>query len=529
MSNQKIDPALEKVASLLYAGDIAEAEEVCRAYLKKYPADVSAIRMLADIGLQVGAYDDAENLLLRCLELAPDFDLARLNYASLLTKRHRYEQSLTQIDQLLVKDPSKAAYLVQKASTLVGVGDFEQAIVLYRGLTQKFPDQAKLFMSLGHTLKTVGQQEEAIKAYREAINNEPQLGEAYWSLANLKTFEFLDVDIDAMLEELGKEQPKAQDFFHLCFALGYALEKRGLYDEAFEAYRKGNMVKRKLVRYDARENFRNTQRLKAFFTPEFFTSIAGVGDPSPDPIFIVGLPRAGSTLVEQILSSHSQVEGTMELPDIISMARRLSGKKNLDEKGKFPDVLSELTSSYLRDLGTEYLERTRIHRTSKPYFIDKMPNNFAHIGFIKTILPNAKIIDARRHPLAGCFSCFKQLFAKGQNFTYGLDDIGNYYRDYIDLMNHFDAVLPGVVHHIQYEDVLDNFEVEVRCLLDFCGLDFEENCLKFYETDRAVRTASSEQVRQPIYQSSKEQWRHFEPHLDVLKKVLGPVLAPYSI
>ncbi|TNE61054.1 MAG: sulfotransferase family protein [Alphaproteobacteria bacterium] len=526
---QFIDPTLQEAGWYLMAGELAEAEALCRVFLRRHPRDVSAIRMLADIGVRIGAYDDAENLLLRCLELAPDFDLARLNYAALLAKRHRYDAALAELEKLLAKSPDTVSYLVQKASILVGIGAFDEAVALYQGLTDRLPDQPRLHMSLGHVLKTVGRHDESIAAYRRAIALEPELGEAYWSLANLKTAEFSDADIAAMSAALARNKPKAQDFFHLCFALGFALEKQGRYREAFDAYAKGNLVKRNLVRYDSFENHRTMRRLKDFYTPAFFDAVAGAGCPTPGPIFIVGLPRAGSTLVEQILSSHSAVEGTMELPDIISMARRLGGKKTLDQPGEFPENLARLKPHELAALGTEYLTRTQVQRTGKPLFIDKMPNNFSHIGFIRAILPNARIIDVRRHPMAAGFACFKQLFAKGQNFTYSLHDLGNYYRDYAELMDHWDTVLPGFVLRVRYEDLLDDLEGQVARMLDFCGLPFEAACLSFHETERAVRTASSEQVRQPIYSHSREHWRNFEPWLDSLKLALGPLLDRYPI
>ncbi|WP_417624900.1 sulfotransferase [Paremcibacter congregatus] len=519
---------MANAAMHLYDGNLAKAEEISRAHLKKHPTDVTAIRILADVGIQVGAYEDAENLLIRCLELSPDFDLARLSYAALLGKRHRFQEALEQIEKLLCKDKDNPSYLVQKATILVSIGLFDEAILLFQSLAARLPLQSKIQMSLGHTLKTVGRQEEAIKAYRVAVKLEPGLGEAYWSLANLKTFKFTDEDIEQMQKALAAERPMAQDFFHLCFALGAALEGRRDFLGAFEAYRKGNMVKRNLVRYDADENRQETEKLISFFRPAYFESTAGSGEDSDDPIFIVGLPRAGSTLLEQILASHSQVEGTLELPDIISIARRLSGKTSISDESAYPQILADLAPDQLRELGQEYMERTRIHRTGKRYFIDKMPNNFAHIGLIHSILPQAKIIDARRHPMANCFSGFKQLFAKGQNFTYSLEDIGRYYCDYVDLMDHWDTVLPGRVLRVQYEDVLADIDQQVHRILDYCGLEFEESCLRFYETDRAVRTASSEQVRRPLYQGAKEQWRNFAGELAPLQQVLAPVLARHS-
>ncbi len=518
---------LKRAYQLFQDGQIEEAEAISRQLLKENPDDVSALRMLAEIGIQVGVYEEAENLLLRCLDLAPDFNLARLNYAALLAKRTRYQASMDQLMQLLASEPENVAILVQKASVLVSLGRFDEAENLYRDLAFKLPDHAHIQLSLGHVLKTKGSIEEAIKAYRAAIKVDPAMGEAYWSLANLKTFSFTDIDIQMMKEQMLIDQPKAQDFIHLCFALGYALGKIGDVDGSFAAYAKGNHVKRNLVHYDARTHCQDMLRQKRFFTSAFFQGKDGVGHQDPAPIFIVGLPRAGSTLLEQILSSHSQVDGTMELPDIISMARRLSGKKVVTDKGQYPEILATLAPNDLETLGAEYIERTQIHRSSSPFFIDKMPNNFMHIGFIKSILPHAKIVDARRHPMAGCFSCFKQLFAKGQNFTYSLNDIGNYYCDYYEIMDHWNTVMPQAVYRVYYEKMITDTETQVRQLLEYCGLPFEEECLNFYKNERAVRTASSEQVRQPIYQSGLEAWKPFEHHLGSLKKALGHVLTAY--
>jgi tetratricopeptide (TPR) repeat protein len=384
-------------------------------------------------------------------------------------------------------------------------------------------------LTYGHALKTVGKQEEAIEAYRKTIELRPDFGDAYWSLANLKTFRFEDSDIEAMREQLEKKTGSREDFFHLCFALGKALEHHKQFDESFMYYELGNSIKEKLSGYKA-DNIENyVRRMKAACPRELFTSTDGQGCQAPDPIFVVGLPRSGSTLLEQILASHSQVDGTKELIHILAIARRLGGNRMQSEPSLYPDNLSGLDAGQLQELGREYMDRTRIQREDAPFFIDKMPNNFLHVGLISLILPNAKIIDARRHPMAACFSGFTQLFAQGQTFTYGLKNIGRYYRDYVDLMDHWDEVLPGKVLRVQYEEMVSDTENQVRRMLRHCGLPFEENCLEFHRTDRAVRTASSEQVRQPIYSGALEHWRNYEPHLGELKEVLGPVLDRYPV
>ena len=523
------NPELLKAADFLYEGRLAKAEAICREVLQKDPVDVSAIRMLANIGIKLSRFKDSQKLLERCLDLAPDFDLARNDYAYVLSKRQAYEGSLVELDKLLDNDPDNPNQLLLKASVLVQIAEFEAAIEIYDRVLERFPRQPRSHLSKGHALKTLGRHAQGIEAYRTAISHDPALGEAYWSLANLKTFRFEEEEISAMRQQVKVGTSNVEDYYHLCFALGKALEDRKQYDESFACYSRGNAVRRNTVQWNHDAYHENTQRLIKFFDAGFFDNRRGQGAPHAEPIFVVGLPRAGSTLLEQILASHSQVEGTMELPDIISIARRLSDKKRGSDESRYPDILAEMSSAQLTALGDEYIERTTIQRSGAPFFIDKMPNNFPHVGLIHLILPNAKIIDARRHPLGCCFSGFKQLFARGQNFSYNLVDIGQYYRDYVELMDHWDKVLPGRVLRMQYEAVVADTENQVRRLLDYCGRPFEEACLRFYETKRAVRTASSEQVRQPIYGAAVEQWRHYLPHLGPLIEVLGPVMDSESV
>ena len=524
-----VDPELVRALKLFRAGKTAQAEQLCRNFLHENPANVIAIRLLADIGMKVGVYADAENLLERCLELAPDFSLARLNYAQVLERREKLDLALAQVEQLLEAEPEKFTLLVLRGAILTKMGDFERALPLYEFLLSHFPARPRISMFYGHALKTVGQQQRAIEAYRQAISLQPSFGDAWWSLANLKTFRFEDDDIEAMRLETGRSTCSPDDYLHLCFALGKALEGRKQYDESFHYYQLGNGIKEEASGYEADDTEQSVQRLKAVCSRECFSAAEGHGNPSPDPIFIVGLPRSGSTLLEQILASHSQVDGTKELAFILAMVRRLGGKRKKSELSRYPEILTELSASRLSDLGQEYIDRSQIQRGTAPFFIDKMPNNFLHVGLIHLILPNAKIIDARRHPMAACFSGYTQHFARGQSFTYGLSNIGRYYRDYVELMDHWDDVLPEKVLHVQYEDVVADTEAQVRRLLDYCELPFEENCLQFYETERAVRTASSEQVRRPIYSGALEHWRNYEKHLDALKDSLGPVLDRYPI
>ena len=523
-----VEPDLVRAVNLFNKGKIGQAEQLCRQFLHENPTNVTAIRLLAAIGIKVGVYEDAENLLERCLELAPDFYLARLNYANVLSKREKLDTALTQIEQLLESEPEKPALLTLKATILAKMGDYQQALPIYEFLLSNFPPQANISLSHGHALKTIGQQESAISAYRQTINLRPGFGDAYWSLANLKTFRFEETDIIKMREEIAKPDCSLEDYFHLCFALGKALENREMYDEAFQYYKKGNDTKQKQENYDPEHLKDVLQRNKTVCTQSFL-SMAESGCQAPDPIFIVGLPRSGSTLLEQILASHSQVDGTKELPNILSLVRRLGGKRKKDDLSAYPEILTDLTAEQLEKYGQEYIDGTRIQRESAPYFIDKMPNNFAHVGLIHLILPNAKIIDARRHPMASCFSGYTQLFARGQAFTYGLSNIGHYYRDYVEIMDHWDEVLPDKVLLMQYEEVVADIETQVRRMLDYCDLPFEENCLQFHETRRAVRTASSEQVRQPLYSDALEHWRNYESQLDELKEALGPVLDRYPV
>jgi predicted Zn-dependent protease len=528
------DPRLMAAATALVENNLPLAEAHLRTHLAAYPTDVAALRMLAEVAGRLREYSDAQALLERCLELAPSFDGARHNYAVVLHRQSKPAAALPQVEQLLAKEPRNPGYLNLKAAILANLADYAGSIEIYERVLREYPHQPKVWMSLGHSLKTAGRQEESIAAYRRAIGMEPTLGEAYWSLANLKTFRFSEADVSAIRGALRRPDLSADDRLHFEFSLGKALEDESSYEQSFAHYARGNALRRQLHPYSAEENTRFVGRCKRQYTADFFAARESAGAPSADPIFIVGLPRAGSTLLEQILASHSQVEGTVELPDIPQIARELAGRDGGGERGErdreapFFDAVAALGPEQLRALGERYLATTRVHRkTDAPFFVDKMPNNCLYLGFIHLILPNAKIIDARRHPLGCCLSAFKQHFSRGQNFTYDLKDLGRYYRDYVELMAHFDAVLPGRVHRVFYESMIENTEAEIRRLLDFCGLPFEQQCLRFYENERPVRTASSEQVRRPIFKEGMEQWRHYEPWLGPLRQALGSVLERY--
>lgn len=513
------DPRMIQAALALVDNDIPVAEQLLRAILKENPFDVAAIRMLAEVAGRIGRYRDAETLLRRALELAPEFGAARANLATALYRQNQPAAAIAELDRLAVDQPGHVGNTNLKAAALGRIGEYSEALGLYEQVLASHPDQARVWMSYGHVLKTVGRQADCVNAYRRALAVTPHLGEVWWSLANLKTVTFSEADLQQMQQALLRDSLHPEDVFHLHFALGKAYEDRREAEKAFTHYAQGNRLRRQELDYDPAETRQQVARTKALFTPSFLTARAGQGHPAPDPIFILGMPRAGSTLIEQILSSHSLVEGTMELPDLPALAAQVGARK---------DGLSGLTANDLQDLGADYLDRTRIQRkTDKPFFIDKLPNNWAHVGLIHLILPNAKIIDARRHPLACCFSNFKQHFARGQSFTYGLADVGHYYADYVDLMAHFDTVLPGRIHRVIYEQMIDDSEAQIRALLAALELPFEQACLRFHENERAVRTASSEQVRRPINRDGMDQWLMFEPWLEPLKTALGPVLDAY--
>jgi len=522
-------PELVEAIDHVREGRLGKAERLTKDFLMQHPADVSALRILADIALKLDQLKDAQHLLERCLQLAPDFHLARHSYAVALLRQQKLGEAYAEVSKLLAREPNNPGFLILKGAVLVRRGDHEEALAIYEKILKNYPNQAGAQMSYGHTLKSVGRLDESIAAYRKCIELSPSIGEAYWSLANLKTFRFSDADIELMRSQVTSEGGDADDQAHIAFALGKALEDRKEYDESFRFYKRGNAIRRIKHRHNPRINVFDTARQIKALDAAFFAARAGQGCPAPDPIFIVGLPRSGSTLLEQILASHSLVDGTAELTDIITISRKLGQKSKENPASKYPEILRELSADTFRELGESYLETTRIQRGDKPYFIDKLPNNFQHIGLIHLILPHAKIIDARRHPMACCFSNFKQLFARGQTFTYDLEGMGRYYRDYIILMDHWDTVLPGRVLRVQYEDMVADTENQIRRLLEHCGLPFEEQCLRFYETERAIRTPSAEQVRQPIYQGGLEQWRNFEAHLGPLKEALGPVLQRYPI
>ena len=517
----KLAPAVVTASSMFADGETHAAEQIIRDYLKTQPRDVEGMRLLARIGMELDVLDDAEFLLESVLTFAPTYHLARHEYVQVLLKRHRNVKALEESRILLEAEPGNRDYRAVYATSCLALADYDEAIRTYRALAEEAPEAADLHLSIGHALKTLGRQDEAVASYRTAAQVSPSFGDAYWSLANLKTYRFPDDELARMQAQETRDDISLVDRYHLCFALGKAFEDRADYARSFAYYERGNALKKSEIRYRPETTERNATLQRSIVTRDMLAARNNAGCPRPDAIFIVGLPRAGSTLLEQILASHSQVEGTMELADISRLALRLQGR-NFDERAPtYPDVLKNLSAEQLRSFGERYLADTQVYRTGKPFFIDKNPNNFRHLGLIHLILPNAKIIDARREPMACCFSNFKQLFAAGQEFTYDLQDIARYYTSYVDLMSHWDDVLPGKILRVQHEDVVADLESSVRRLLDFCNLPFEPQCLDFHKTERSVRTASSEQVRRPIYKEGVDQWQRFSAYLGPLEKALS--------
>ena len=515
------DPVLKPAANALFEGRLDVADDLLRAHLTRDVTDGRAMKMLAEVRLRQERFQDAETLLARCLELDPGSDAARFSYAQALFRQQKAGPAAAQLESLLAREPKDPAYRNLMAGCLGLLGEDERVARLYEGLLADYPEQPRIWLNYGHSLRAVGRSEDAKAAYKHCIALAPGLGDAYWSLANLKVAAFTAEEEAAMLIQAGRSDLSADDQLHLQYALGKAFEDKGDYAGSFEHYARGAALRRAEAVYSADANHTQMLRSKRLFTRDFFDERHGAGCPSSEPIFVLGLPRSGSTLIEQILASHSAVEGTMELPYVGQIANDLSGVAG----DSYPEAVAALDGEAFWGLGLSYIENARQHRKlGRPFFIDKMPNNFQHVGLIHLALPGAKIIDARRHPLGTCFSAFKQHFAQGQAFSYDLADLGRYYADYVDLMAHFDAALPGRVCRVIYEDLVEDTEGQVRRLLDHCGLPFEEGCLRFHENGRAVRTVSSEQVRRPIFRGGLEQWRAYEPWLDPLKRALGPTL-----
>ena len=521
-SLKTLPPEILRAGSLFSDGDLSAAENILREFLRTSSDDVEALRLLGRIQRQRDVLDEAESRLEAALDIKPDYVAARLDYVRVLIDRQKYLRAREETDALLRLEPGNTDYLSLYAAACVGLGDYEPAIALYRELLVASPASAHLHVSLGHALRSFGLKTEATESYRMAVAAKPSFGDAWWSLANLKTYRFKQREISQMRAEEAAPGADPVDRYHLCFALGKALEDRNEFAESWQYYERGNALKRAESRYDPFVTETNARKQVEVCTEQFFAARAGVGAPNPDPIFIVGLPRSGSTLIEQILASHSLIEATHELSDVQRIVVEVRGENN-----RYPGVLAELAPEELRRLGEHYITDTHAYRHGRPFFTDKMPNNFRHIGLIHLMLPNAKIIDVRRDPMACCFSNFRQLFAKGQEFTYSIEDISRYYRTYLELMRHWDAVLPGRILRVWYEDVVENLEGNVQRILEFCELEFEQGCVEFHKTERSISTASSEQVRQQISREGLLQWRNYEPWLGSLKEKLDDALIRY--
>ena len=526
---QALPKALVAVSDLMAQGKLLKAEALCRKFLQANPTHVEAMRLLAELAVQFGVLEDAEYLLESAAEFEPGNAQVKMDYIGVLRKGQKFAQALSAAEKLYNEQPGNPQFESLYAIERMQMGDYEGALELFDDVLKLIPGDATTLTSQGHALKTSGSQKEAIASYKAAISSNPWHGDAYYALSNLKTYNFSKGEIEAMLALEQREELGPASKVHIAFALGKAFEDEHDYTRSFEFYAQGNRLKRQQGTYDPDKMSEELVNQRLYFTREVLDSRADAGFPAPDPIFIVGLPRAGSTLLEQILSSHSQVDGTLELPNILSTAQKIR-RQARDNGGKpYPELLQNFSDSQLWSLGQQYIEDTSIHRHNAAFFIDKMPNNFRHIGLIKLILPNAKIIDARRHPMACCFSGFKQLFAEGQEFSYDLMDIGRYYNDYVELMNHWDTVSPDTVLRVHYENVVADLETQVVRILEYCGLPFEPACLDYYNTQRAVRTASSEQVRQPIYRESVEQWIQFKPFLATLENTLEASIDQYRL
>ena len=507
-------------------GRLGEAEDLYRRVLREHPRNVDAMRQLAAIAAGAGRADEAERLLERAISIAPDFLSAILDLGRLRKEQDRFAEALESFDRAIALEPDNPQPHFWRGATLAPASFTYEAIAAYEKCLELKPSHVGALLGRGHLLKGVGRYQEAVASYDACIRERPDSGEAYWSLANLKTYRFSDAVVAEMEGRVRGTGLSVQSEVNFLFALGKAYEDRSDYERAWAYYQEGNAKQRAEVAYDPVQTEAANDRLIATFSGDFLASRAGVGLPDPAPIFIIGLPRSGSTLLEQILASHSQVEGTGELPYVPRVANSLNS--NRADGINYPEAVRELGLANFRSLGEDYLAYARQHRRSDtPRFIDKMPNNFPQVGFISLILPTARIIDARRHPLDACLGCYRQLFAKGQNFTYDLTEIGEYYLQYQRMMDHWAAVLPGRVLTVQYEEVVADFENQVRRLLEFCGLPWEDACLRFYENERPIRTPSAEQVRQPIYDRSVGYWRNYAQYLDELITAIEPIRDRY--
>ena len=527
---QSLPSILLHIDQILNEGRLGLAEDKCRSFLKENPTHTYAMSLLAEIANRLGYFDDAEFLLEKAVEFKPEDGDLRMKYASILRKKQKFAKTMEQVNILCDKYPANLNYQAQKASEIMQNGEHEKAISLLEDILRKNPFNFSTLTSKGHAEKTLGKTDQAIKSYQSAYQIKPDHGEAFFSLANLKTYSFTGDELDNMREQVGRVDLSLRDKAYFHFALAQGCEVNGEYDEAFFHLERGNKIKNDQSLYSIERMDKELQAQIDVCDETFFGDLGSGGHDTKDPIFILGLPRAGSTLVEQILASHSMIDGTLELPNILSIAQSLRGEDIYGKLGNYPKSMNSLTLEQRETMGKGFIEDTKMHRKDAPMFTDKMPNNFRHIGLIHLIMPNAKIIDARRYPLDCCFSMFKQLFAQGQEFSYGLAEAGSYYKSYVNLMNHWDKVLPNKILRVNNEDIIEDLEGQVKRMLEFLELPYEEECISFYETDRSVRTASSEQVRRPINKEGMERWKPYSKHLKPLLNSLGEeLLKPEDI
>ena len=518
---QSIPSVLLYISQILNEGKLGIAEEKCREFLKKNPTNTFAMSLLSQIADRLGYFDDAEFLLESAVKFNPNDGELRMKYAMILRKKQRFAKTMEQVNILCEKFPDNLSYQAQKAIEIMQNGDHKGAINLFDNILKKNPYNFSVFTSKGHAQKTLGKTDQAIKSYQTAYQVKQDHGEAFFSLANLKTYTFTKNELNIMRQQLKRVDLTLKDKAYFHFALAQGCEAVDEYDEAFFHLDCGNKIKNKQSKYSIEKMDRELQAQIDVCNELFFEQQGNGGYETNDPIFILGLPRSGSTLIEQILASHSMIDGTLELPNILSMAQSLRGDDIYGKEGNYPKSMKTLSIEKRMEMGKTFINDTRMHRKDAPRFTDKMPNNFRHIGLIHLIMPNAKIIDARRYPLDCCFSMFKQLFAQGQEFTYGLAEAGSYYKSYVKLMNHWDEVLPNKILRVNNEDIIDDLEGQVKKMLEFLELPFEDSCITFYETDRSVRTASSEQVRKPINKSGMDRWKPYAKNLKPLLDGLG--------
>jgi tetratricopeptide (TPR) repeat protein len=525
----RADPARELLARAAEChrdGKLEEAEGFYRQILARDPKHVEALRLLALIAMQSEHYGQAEQLLKRAVEVAPDFLAGWVDLSRAQLERLDLAAASASIGRAALLNPRSASVQVHVANVEARSGRHEQAVETYRRAAELNPQSIAPQLGLGNTLKTIGRQAEAIEAYRRATRLRPQASEAWWSLSNLKTFRFEDAEIAELERQCARSDLGDETRVQFSFALAKALEDRGEHARAFERYAEGNRTRRALEHYDPVRTEVINERIRSVFDGEFLARHAGAGDPDPAPIFVVGLPRSGSTLIEQILSSHSMVDATHELPEVGRLIHKIG--RDRQQRDAYPEAVREFDDEAWAGLGRAYIQDTRVYRRMAPRFIDKNPNNFPSVGLLALALPNARVINARRHPLDTCLSCYTQLFARGQPFTYDLTELGEYYLEYNKMMAHWHAVLPGRVLDVQYEDMVADHAGETRRLLEYCGLPWEDSCLRYWETERAIRTASSEQVRLPIYETSVSRWRHYERELAPLIAILRAILPEFG-